>query len=136
MENTDNELILDMTKLREQRRPLWMSSLGIDHVADMIGGGGDLWTDRLTPEWPRNAGEELTEEEAQSFSEEVSQAGEFPPQSERAANLEEAFMYVHKEEEEPVSASAESETPETQKKKPAGLGAKVGVGLKADVKLS
>ena len=40
---------LNITELRKQKRPLWMSDLGIDNYADILGGGGDIYTDRLPP---------------------------------------------------------------------------------------
>ncbi|MFP5212870.1 MAG: hypothetical protein ACLGPL_05775, partial [Acidobacteriota bacterium] len=92
----------DTTKLREQRRPLWMSSLGIDHPADMIGGGGDIWADRLVPEYPRFYGQDLElspedEEAAKSYSKDYEEMEGFPPQSETTRTTEEAFKYVRSE---------------------------------------
>ncbi|MCE5244515.1 MAG: hypothetical protein ABFD98_11605 [Syntrophobacteraceae bacterium] len=58
---------LNISELKKQKRPLFMTELGIDSYADMLGGGGDVWTDRLPTEWPRVTGHELTEEEAQHF---------------------------------------------------------------------
>ena len=54
---------LNITELRKQRRPLWMSDLAIEDYSDFVGGGGDIFTDRLPPAWPRNIGAELTEQE-------------------------------------------------------------------------
>jgi hypothetical protein len=54
---------LNITELRKQRRPLWMSDLGIDNYADIVGGGGDIYSDRLPPAFPRHEGMELSEEE-------------------------------------------------------------------------
>ncbi len=54
---------LNITELRRQKRPLWMSDLGIDNYADILGGGGDTYTDRLPPAFPRHEGMELSEEE-------------------------------------------------------------------------
>jgi len=54
---------LNITELRKQRRPLWMSDLDVEDYADFIGGGGDIFTDRLPPAFPRNEGMELNEEE-------------------------------------------------------------------------
>ncbi len=34
---------LNITELRKQKRPLWMSDLGIDNYADILGGGGDIY---------------------------------------------------------------------------------------------
>lgn len=58
-----NEQELYITELRRQKRPLWMSDLGIDDYADIIGGGGDIYRDRLPPAWARYMGEEFTEAE-------------------------------------------------------------------------
>lgn len=60
---------IDITKLREERRPLWMSPLEIDDYADMLGNGGDIWTDRLVPAWERHYGSELTENELSMLDE-------------------------------------------------------------------
>jgi hypothetical protein len=38
---------LNVNELRKQRRPLWMTSFGHESLADLLGGGGDIWTDRL-----------------------------------------------------------------------------------------
>ncbi len=63
MEMTENKL--NITELRRQRRPLWMSDLDIDNFADFLGGGGDVYTDRLPPAFPRHEGMELSEAEEQ-----------------------------------------------------------------------
>ncbi|MDY6910156.1 MAG: hypothetical protein SWC40_09490 [Thermodesulfobacteriota bacterium] len=34
----------------------------VESYADMLGGGGDIWADRLHPEWLRNFGKEEGEE--------------------------------------------------------------------------
>jgi hypothetical protein len=62
MENLDLHE-LNITELRRQKRPLWMSDLGIDNYADILGSGGDIYTDRLPPAFPRSEGMELSEEE-------------------------------------------------------------------------
>ncbi len=102
MDSSDkNRLEIDITNLREQRRPLWMSSLGIDHPADMIGGGGDVWTDRLTTEWPRYTGEEVLEDVAQGqegVNAQAAEMKEFPRKSELTQTVEEAFRFVHSKE--------------------------------------
>jgi len=53
----------NISELRKQRRPLWMSDLDIENYADFLGGGGDIFADRLPPAFPRNEGTELSEEE-------------------------------------------------------------------------
>ena len=59
----DNRIELNITELRRQKRPLWMTDFDVENYADMIGGGGDIWTDRLPPAWPRQTGSELTDSE-------------------------------------------------------------------------
>ncbi|MGA2226898.1 MAG: hypothetical protein ABSH41_20890 [Syntrophobacteraceae bacterium] len=54
---------LNITELRRQKRPLWMSFLDIENYADFLGGGGDIYTDRLPPAFARHEGMELTQEE-------------------------------------------------------------------------
>ena len=54
---------LNITELRKQKRPLWMSDLGIDDYADILGGGGDIYTDRLPPAFARYEGMDLNEAE-------------------------------------------------------------------------
>lgn len=54
---------LNITELRRQKRPLWMSDFGADNYADILGGGGDIYTDRLPPAFARLEGMDLTEEE-------------------------------------------------------------------------
>jgi hypothetical protein len=54
---------LNITELRLKKRPLWMSDLAIDDYSEFVGGGGDIYTDRLPPAWPRHEGMELTRDE-------------------------------------------------------------------------
>jgi hypothetical protein len=54
---------LNITELRKQKRPLRMSDLGIDNYADILGGGGDIYSDRLPPAFARHEGMDLSEEE-------------------------------------------------------------------------
>ena len=54
---------LNIEELRKQRRPLWMTNFGLESYADMLGGGGDVHTDRLHPEWLRDYGSEVEEQE-------------------------------------------------------------------------
>lgn len=65
MEMSEQEL--NISELRRRKRPLWMSDLGIDNYADILGGGGDIWTDRLPPAWPRHTGMELSKIEEQEL---------------------------------------------------------------------
>lgn len=53
---------MDITELRKQRKPLWMTNLGIESFADMVGGGGDYRFDRLAVDWGRTEGMELEED--------------------------------------------------------------------------
>lgn len=59
----DDRIELNITELRRQKRPLWLTDFDVENYADMIGGGGDIWTDRLPPDWPRQTGAELTDNE-------------------------------------------------------------------------
>jgi len=59
---------LNITELRKQKRPLWMSDLDTDDYADFLGGGGDIYTDRLPPAWERHSGLELSEEEVNEIT--------------------------------------------------------------------
>jgi len=52
METGNEPMSIDITKLRMERRPLWMTPLGISSFAEMLGDGGDIYTDRLTPDFP------------------------------------------------------------------------------------
>ena len=63
---------INITECEGQKRPLWMSDLGIDNYADIIGGGGDIYTDRLPPAFARNEGMELSEEEEKELGPVVS----------------------------------------------------------------
>ena len=44
MEIDLKEQELNITELRRQKRPLWMSDLDIENYADFLGGGGDIYT--------------------------------------------------------------------------------------------
>lgn len=52
---------INLEELRKQKRPLWMTSFGHESYADMLGGGGDVFSDRLHPEWARDFGDEIEE---------------------------------------------------------------------------
>ncbi|MFZ0930112.1 MAG: hypothetical protein WAN11_16015 [Syntrophobacteraceae bacterium] len=58
---------INVTELRKQRRPLWMSNFMHDSYADLMGGGGDIYSDRLHPEWERDAGIEVEEQSRPKF---------------------------------------------------------------------
>ena len=51
----------NIEELRKERRPLWMTGFGFESAADMLGGGGDLYTDRLAVDFDRFAGEEAAD---------------------------------------------------------------------------
>ena len=56
----------NIEELRKERRPLWMTALGLESTADMLGGGGDIHTDRLAVDWDRSIGAEFEDlEEAE-----------------------------------------------------------------------
>jgi hypothetical protein len=55
---------VNITELRSQRRPLWMSHFGFENCADLLGGGGDIWFDRVPPEGQRSPGEGLEGDES------------------------------------------------------------------------
>lgn len=54
---------INISELRKERRPLWMTHFGHESFADMLGGGGDVWRDRVHPEWMRDFGEETKDED-------------------------------------------------------------------------
>lgn len=62
---------LKIDELRKEGRPLWMTDLGVESVADLIGGGGDIHSDRLAVEWGREMGAELHEEELDATDVEI-----------------------------------------------------------------
>lgn len=49
---------IDISELRKQGRPLWMTHFNHESYAEMLGGGGDVQRDRLYPEWLRDYGKE------------------------------------------------------------------------------
>jgi hypothetical protein len=53
---------IDFGELRKQGRPLWMTPFDHDSYADLLGGGGDVYSDRLHPEWSRDFGKEIEED--------------------------------------------------------------------------
>ncbi len=52
---------INFEELRKTGRPLWMTSWNVESLAEFVGGGGDIWTDRLYEEWERVYGEEVRE---------------------------------------------------------------------------
>lgn len=52
---------INIAELRKKRRPLWMSDFNNESYADLLGGGGDIYSDRLYPEWLRDYGDEWKE---------------------------------------------------------------------------
>jgi translation elongation factor EF-G len=55
---------INISELRRQKRPLWMTELDEESVADMLGGGGDIHSDRLALDWARESGLEVEDESA------------------------------------------------------------------------
>jgi len=77
-----------------------MSPLGITSYAEMLGSGGDIYSDRLEPEWQRFNGEEMTDAEEEEVRQVAGATPEwqgegFPAQGELAETVEKAFKYVH-----------------------------------------
>ena len=67
---------LSITELRAQRRPLWMSYFAAENFADLVGGGGEIWFDRLPLRWESGEGHEIegdVPEEALDLPEEIAQ---------------------------------------------------------------
>lgn len=60
---------LNISELRKQRRPLWMTEFGEECAADILGGGGDVYTDRIAPDSTRYAGEEMPDIDARMMLE-------------------------------------------------------------------
>jgi hypothetical protein len=56
-----SDMEINISELRKQRRPLWMSELDEESSADILGGGGDLFSDRIPAEWTRERGEEIAQ---------------------------------------------------------------------------
>lgn len=49
---------VNISELRKEGRPLWMTYLGEESFAGLLGGGGDIYLDRLSPDWDRFEGVE------------------------------------------------------------------------------
>ena len=53
----------NIAELRKQRRPLWMTDLGVETMAEaLVGAGGDIRTDRLSIDSDRMTGAEIEKE--------------------------------------------------------------------------
>ena len=52
---------INISELRRQKRPLWMTEFDEESSADILGGGGDLFSDRVPAEWARDEGVEITQ---------------------------------------------------------------------------
>ena len=94
---------INLTELREQRRPLWMTNFGVGSFAEFLGDGGDIHTDRLWPEWERFGGEELIGqelEEAKKLEPEYTEGSEVSSSGigGQGSIVGDAFMYVHESE--------------------------------------
>jgi hypothetical protein len=68
----EEHMELNISELRQKRKPLWMTNFGIESFADMLGGGGDLRFDRLDVDWGRSGG---IEPEGDFISEEKTPIG-------------------------------------------------------------
>ena len=50
-------------ELRKEKRPLWMTDLGVETMAEFLtGGGGDIRTDHLSVDSDRMIGEDVEKE--------------------------------------------------------------------------
>jgi hypothetical protein len=56
-----SEFEMNISELRKAGRPLWMTHFGHESLADLVGGGGDIWSDRIHLEWLRGFGYEPEE---------------------------------------------------------------------------
>lgn len=54
---------LRIDELRKERRPLWMTGFGVESFGDILGGGGDIYSDRLSVDSARGFGHEDNEPE-------------------------------------------------------------------------
>ena len=54
---------LNITELRKQKRPLWMTEFDEECAADFLGGGGDYYSDRLHIDCNTGMGREIHERE-------------------------------------------------------------------------
>jgi hypothetical protein len=52
---------MNISELRKSGLPLWMTNFGHESLADLVGGGSDIWSDRVHPEWLRDYGYEPQE---------------------------------------------------------------------------
>ena len=53
----------NIEELRKQKRPLWMTNLAVESVAEiLVGAGGDIRTDRLSIDSDRMSGGEIEKE--------------------------------------------------------------------------
>ena len=53
----------NIEELRKQKRPLWMTNLAVESVAEiLVGAGGDIRTDRLSIDSDRMSGKEIEKE--------------------------------------------------------------------------
>ncbi|SPF39231.1 conserved hypothetical protein [Syntrophobacter sp. SbD1] len=53
----------NIAELRKEKRPLWMTNLGVETMAEvLVGGGGDFRTDRLSVDLDRMTSGEAEKE--------------------------------------------------------------------------
>lgn len=120
---------LNITELRQQKRPLWMSDLGIDNYADIIGGGGDIYTDRLPPAFPRHQGMELTEAEEMEL-------GPISSESEMSQSTSQEFYSRSEQSKASEQYAAGEKRPQSDQprsRESAEQSGGLGVGVQADV---
>jgi hypothetical protein len=56
-------MVFNIEELRKAKRPLWMTDLGVETMAEiLVGGGGDIRTDRLSIDSDRMTGKEVEKE--------------------------------------------------------------------------
>jgi hypothetical protein len=56
-------MVFKIEELRKAKRPLWMTDLGVETMAEfLIGGGGDIRTDRLSIDSDCMTGKEVEKE--------------------------------------------------------------------------
>ncbi|MEM5787859.1 MAG: hypothetical protein AAGU11_11120 [Syntrophobacteraceae bacterium] len=58
---------LNISELRKQKRPMWMTELDEECSSDILGGGGDIYTDRLSMDSAGYSGEEVLAEDLEAL---------------------------------------------------------------------
>ena len=66
----------NIEELRKQKRPLWMTNLAVESMAEiLVGAGGDIRTDRLSIDSDRMTGKEIEKNATQKRWNSFSQDG-------------------------------------------------------------